>query len=205
MRGYGGRRLLGTLGILLIAYSTNALATPLAFAQSPGPLGPRAVLTHISRADRIVEGRGARHLTVFVDPNCPYCHKLFMALQPLIGPDHLSINWVVVGILRRTSPGKAAAILGAARPLRALEANERAFSLANGGGAIHPVAVQGSAARGLERNDQLFSETEAEGVPVMLFMSRTGRTVMIQGLPPSAAAIRQTLARIASRGVHPRS
>ncbi|MHB8254275.1 MAG: thioredoxin fold domain-containing protein [Acidiferrobacter sp.] len=198
MRYRYGRKLLGVLGVLTVTYSAGALGASIPFQQSLGPSGPGVVLAHIAQADRIVEGHGSRHLTVFMDPNCPYCHKLFLALQPLIASDHLTVNWVVVGILRRTSPGKAAAILGAAHPFRALMANEHAFNLADGGGGIPPGPVRGPGGRGLHRNNRLFRETGAGGVPDVLFVSRSGRTVMLQGVSPSSRALARVMARIAS-------
>ena len=103
------------------------LMLPTARADSSfGASSPLTILRAVKR-DRyaISEGRGGRQLYVFVDPNCPFCHRLFQRLQPLIGPHHLTVHWIVAGFLRATSAGKAVAILGA----RGLAANNRLLAM----------------------------------------------------------------------------
>ena len=178
--------------VMTLAVMPLAFATPLAFSH----FGPVAALAAIHQADSITEGHGRKPLYVFMDPNCPYCHKLFERLQPQIGPNNLTVHWIVVGILRRTSPGKAVAILGAPDPLRALKTNEYHFHLATGGGAIRPVPVAGRAGQELRMNEHLFNEAGADGVPVLLYRNVQGKVVMLQGLSPSAAALQHVLAAV---------
>jgi thiol:disulfide interchange protein DsbG len=149
-----------------------------------GPASPQAVLRAVQH-DRhaILEGHGVHQLYVFVDPNCPFCHRLFERLQPLIGPHHLTVHWIVAGFLRATSAGKAVAILGARRPLAALMHNERDFEPGKDDGGIRPAAVRGPAAHALAVNNRLLAMTGPELVPTLLYRNVAGRVVMHQGVP----------------------
>ncbi|WP_297362649.1 thioredoxin fold domain-containing protein [Acidiferrobacter sp.] len=153
-------------------------------ASSFGTSSPLAILRAVKR-DRyaITEGHGGRQLYVFVDPNCPFCHRLFQRLQPLIGPHHLTVHWIVAGFLRATSAGKAVAILGARRPLAALMQNERDFRRGKEDGGIRPAVVQGPGARGLALNNRLLAMTGPELVPTLVYRNTAGRVVMHQGVP----------------------
>lgn len=153
-------------------------------AEAFGPASPQAVLRAVQH-DRyaIPEGHGVHQLYVFVDPNCPFCHRLFERLQPLIGPHHLTVHWIVAGFLRATSAGKAVAILGAHRPLAALMRNERDFAPGKDDGGIRPVPVRGPAAHALAVNNRLLAMTGPELVPTLLYRNVAGRIVMHQGVP----------------------
>ena len=147
--------------------------------------GPQAVWRTIRhQAHVIVQGNGRRDLYVFVDPNCPFCHTLFAQLQPLIGPRHLRIHWIVTGFLHPSSAGKAVAILGASRPLLALKRNEASFRRGRGhGGGIAPVPVRGRWARALATNNRLLELTGPELVPTLVYRNRAGAIVIHEGVP----------------------
>lgn len=131
----------------------------------------------------IREGHGRRQLYVIVDPNCPFCHRLFERLQPLIGAHHMTVHWIVAGFLRATSAGKAAAILGAHRPLAALRRNERSFRPGKDDGGIQPVAVRGRGARALAANNHVLALTGPELVPTLIYRNVAGKVIMHQGVP----------------------
>lgn len=187
------RRFSGWGFILGVTLSFSALAKPLSFADQ----GPGAALRVIGRADAIVEGSGSKELYVFMDPNCPYCHKLFERTQIELKGSGVVVHWIVVAILRATSAGKAAAILGARDPLRALKANEAGFSRSGGGGAIAPVSPSGHMDWELHKNDELFAKTGADGVPAILYRSVSGQVVLVPGLPPTHSALRDLLKNVA--------
>lgn len=178
--------------VMVLAMAPAAMAVSLSFSAS----GPGMVLTQIHKADSITEGHGRKILNIFVDPNCPYCHKLFMDLQPRIARANLTVRWIVVGILRASSAGKAVAILRSKKPLQALIMNEDHFSRAMGGGAIQPVPVAGRAGQALRINDHLFNATGANGVPTLLFEDVHHHVIMLQGLPPNSAALQQVIAGV---------
>ena len=55
-----------------------------------------------------------RVIYVFSDPNCPYCHKFYEVARPWVESGKVQLRHIPVGIIKPSSPGKAAAILGAA-------------------------------------------------------------------------------------------
>lgn len=141
-----------------------------------------AYWTAVQSATAIREGHGRRHLAVFFDPNCPYCHRLYVALQPLIGPRHLTVSWIPVGILTLSSYGKAAGLLRAADPVAALAQDERGFGPTGGDvvprRAIAPVAAE------LAANADLLTQGGGRGVPFLVFATSTG-VESLTGLPPT--------------------
>lgn len=56
-------------------------------------------------------GHGPVHLTVFVDPNCIYCHLLWSKLQNPALKGRFTITYVPVAFLKKSSLGKAETIL----------------------------------------------------------------------------------------------
>ena len=169
---------------LLAALMAPLMVASARAAMAFGPASPQAILRAVRHdTHAIPEGHGVHQLYVFVDPNCPFCHQLFERLQPLIGPHHLTVHWIVAGFLRATSAGKAVAILGARRPLAALMRNERHFEPGKDDGGIQPVAVRGPAARALAVNNRLLAMTGPELVPTLIYRNVAGQVVMHQGVP----------------------
>lgn len=66
----------------------------------------------------------SRVIYVFTDPNCPYCQKFWKQARPWVKAGKVQLRHILVGILTDTSPGKAAAILAAPDPAKALGDNE---------------------------------------------------------------------------------
>ncbi len=147
------------------------------------PKGP--LWTYLRHTAAIRQGVGRTRLYVFFDANCPYCHDLYEALQPLIRRKGLGVRWVPVGILALSSYGKAAALLEAADPAAALARMERGFH--DGRGAVRPARATARVAHGLRYNVRLFEASGAEGVPFLVFRTRDGRVHTIEGDPPYAA------------------
>ncbi len=86
-------------------------------------------LTH---TQYIAEGKQGPVVYLFLDPNCPYCHKLYDQLQEKVAKGKLRLRVVVVGFLSPSSHAKAAAILSAADPRAALAKNESGFAIRDG-------------------------------------------------------------------------
>ena len=156
--------------------------------------------TFVRHTASIREGTRPVRLYVFFDPNCPYCHDLYEALQPFIRRQAIGVRWAPVGILAMSSYGKAAALLESAHPAAALAAMEQGFH--GGRGAVRPERATPPVARGLLYNSRLFEAAGAEGVPFLVYKARGGRVHTVMGDPPA-----QALARIVARigGSPPRS
>ncbi|MHB1513544.1 MAG: thioredoxin fold domain-containing protein [Acidiferrobacter sp.] len=150
---------------------------------SKGPLW-----TFLRHTESIHQGVGPARFYVFFDPNCPYCHKLYETLQPLILSAGLAVRWVPVGILALSSYGKAAALLEATDPALALARMEQGFR--NGRGALRPARATPRVARALLYNVRLFEASGAQGVPFLVFRTPAGDIRTIEGDPPDAALAR---------------
>lgn len=144
---------------------------------SDGPIWPRLEDSHwvadgSEDADRVVY--------VFTDPNCPYCHKFWKQARPWVESGSVQLRHIMVGILKPTSPGKAAAILGASDSGAALKRNEHAFD--NGG--IDPMSSISDATRTqLEANRDLMRSLNLYGTPGIVYRDEQGDIQTLQGMP----------------------
>ena len=176
------RRLLGgaALAGVLAAWGLPA-------AWAAGSSQAAALLAAMDQATSIRQGGGSHSLYVFFDPNCPYCHQLYLKLGPLLARDHLQVHWVVLGMLTASSEPKAAAMLQAPDRLRAFETNENDYDFAaNGqpGGGIEPAAtILPETRRLLQRNLQIYRSQKLFGVPVLVWKRRGGAADMYVGVP----------------------
>lgn len=81
----------------------------------------------------IAEGSRGPVVYLFMDPNCPYCHQLFSWLQNPVSAGQMRLRVILVGyLIPGNSDAKAASILAAKDPLRALKANEDGFRVRDG-------------------------------------------------------------------------
>jgi thiol:disulfide interchange protein DsbG len=61
-------------------------------------------------------------LTAFVDMNCTYCSELYARSRALIGTGQMRVRWIPVAVIHPDSMARAAALLQARDPVRALAA-----------------------------------------------------------------------------------
>lgn len=114
----------------------------------------------------------AQHLIyVVTDANCPFCHDLWLSLQPYYKKG-LRVRFVLVGVISDDSPGKAAAILQAANPSAALDQNEKGWArLPNDlGGGIKPLANPAPGTlEAIKANERLMRDLGARGTPALVY------------------------------------
>ncbi len=151
----------------------------------------------------IADGRASapRTIYMFTDPNCPYCNKLWTDARPWVDSGKVQIRHLVVGILTPTSNGKAAALLDAGNPEKALADYEKgqgfstARMIASGkvhaldSGTLRPLApipprVQGA----LDANRALMSSLGLEATPAVVWKDGGGRMRILQGVAPDDEA-----------------
>ncbi len=175
------RRLLG------VAVAAGLLAGGLPVAGAAASAQAAALLAAMHQVTSIRQGHGQHRLYVFFDPNCPYCHQLYLKLTPRLARDGLQVHWVVLGMLTASSLPKAAAILQAPDRLKAFEINEHDYDFAaNGqpGGGILPAAtIEPGTRRLLQRNLDIYRSQKLFGVPVMVWKRRGGQAEMFVGVP----------------------
>lgn len=173
------------LGALLAGTLAPAVGMRAAAAQDSGKAA--ALLAAMDKATTIRQGNGRHRLYVFFDPNCPYCHQVYLQLRPLVASRDLQVHWVVLGMLTSSSEPKAAAMLQAPDRLKAFETNENDYDFAaNGqpGGGITPAAtIQPQTRLMLQRNLDIYRGQKLFGVPVLVWKRRAGGAGMSVGVP----------------------
>lgn len=142
-----------------------------------GPIWPRLEdSTWVADGERTAE----RVVYVFTDPNCPYCHKFWVLARPWVESGQVQLRHIMVGVLKPSSPGKAAAILAAENSAAALARNEHNFQ--NGG--IEAVeSISTTMQRKLQANRQLMRELNLYGTPAIVYRDSEGTVHTKQGLP----------------------
>ena len=136
----------------------------------------------LSQATWVAEGPSdAKHVVyTFTDPNCPYCHVLWR-ITNYYHDAGLQVRHVLVGILKPSSAGKAAAILAADDPSAALDRHEQNFDA----GGIEPLdQPPARLRRQLEQNLALMHELGISGTPAVAYRDDKGEVAIIRGLVP---------------------
>lgn len=140
------------------------------------------VLKNLSQTKWVLDGKpdAPRIIYVFTDPNCPYCHDFWEAARPWVVSGKVQIRALLVGVISEDSPNKAAAILGAPDPSKALTRHETAFSR----GGIHPVdTISPGIRQQLEENQSLMLSLGFRGTPGIVIAGADGKPTMANGLP----------------------
>lgn len=147
-----------------------------------------AVVTKLDSGGHLIpEGRaGAPLLYAFIDPNCIFCYHFYKMAEPLISSGKLQLRWVLVGFLQSSSAGKAAAILSARDPLRALHTDEDRFDTAHEAGGIAPAPSQDKTVQAvLKTHLSAMDSVGGVGTPTLLYRDARGRWGVVVGLPTS--------------------
>jgi len=122
----------------------------------------------------------------FTDPNCPYCHLMWLANQPYMDVG-LQVRHILVGIVTPSSKGKAAAILEADDPSAAFQTNEKDYRMdvpEDQAGAIEPLDdPKPETLAKLEANAALMRKLGVRGTPGVFYKSEDGKVHMVSGLP----------------------
>ena len=115
----------------------------------------------------------------FVDPNCPFCHLLWMALKPYERAG-LQVRWIETGFLREDSLGKAAAIVDSADPIGAFSKGQERFT----DGGVKPIhAVPKGTSELLEDHLALMNGFGFRGVPAIVYRDASGVIHTQAGMP----------------------
>jgi thiol:disulfide interchange protein DsbG len=176
------QRLHLTVALLIIAavYSADTTAADNGRAAAMERLAA-SMLHDIDHTTWISEGKSKHIIYIFFDPNCPFCHRLYVNTRTWVKEGKAELRWIPVGILTTTSAGKAAAILGAKDPRKAFYDNEDHYDR---GGAIEEDIPSPAVEKKLKANAALLARTGFGAVPVMLFRGNDNTPILIQGSPP---------------------
>jgi len=124
-----------------------------------------------------------RILYTFTDPNCPYCARFREQSRPWVEAGRVQLRHIMVGILESDSPAKAAALLGADDPPRALQAHQRSDS------GIAASAQPREIEEQVRANNQLFEGLGLMATPTTYYRGDDGRLEQVQGAPQEARLI----------------
>lgn len=119
---------------------------------------------------------------VFVDPNCPYCHFTWRALQPYEAAG-LQVRWIPVATLGPTSLPKAIEVLAAADKTAAFKTMETNHGKpwspsAQSAEASHPAIVAA-----LRQNGELMDALGISGTPGVVWRDKQGKVQVKAGMP----------------------
>lgn len=154
------------------------------------PMG-QELWSDLERTHWIGDGRpdAARIAYVFTDPNCPYCNQLWRDARPLVQAGQLQLRHILVGMLRPSSEGKAAAILASKAPEQALASHAMAYADAHGKNpdilGIAPLQrIPLSARDALANNAALMSNAGLRATPATIWKNAQGLVQIRTGMPP---------------------
>lgn len=124
-------------------------------------------------------------LYVFADPNCIYCHRFYQQVKPMVDAGQLQIQWVMVGFLKDSSMGRAAAILSADEPAKALVENENGFEEDSENGGIEPLDSPSQKLRDvIDEHYKQMSAAGGSGTPTVLYKKQGDQWAARVGVPP---------------------
>lgn len=154
------------------------------------PMGQQ-IWSDLERTHWIGDGKpDAPHIAyVFTDPNCPYCNQLWREARPWVQSGQLQLRHILVAVLRPSSEGKAAAILGAKSPEQALAGHAQAYADAHGknpdtlGIAALP-RIPLSARDALANNVSLMTAMGLRATPATIWKNAQGQVQTRTGMPP---------------------
>lgn len=165
-----------------VNYTEQAL---IAMGLQKKPEAPSAVAMAVAHGARtFLIGKNGPIIDVFFDPNCIFCHKLYERALPLIQAGKLQMRVTMVGFLKPSSADKAAAILLAKDPAKALAYNEAHFVKSTEEGGIKPITKQQPATTAaVGSNTGILIKTGQEATPAIVFCDKAGDFKMIHGIP----------------------
>ncbi|MEY2340792.1 thiol:disulfide interchange protein DsbG [Acidithiobacillus sp. IBUN Pt1247-S3] len=150
----------------------------------PKPMSAALLAERASKVKSFVLGTKGPEVIAFVDPNCIFCHKFYENAKPLIAQGKLRVRYVVAAFLKPSSAGKAAAILAAKDPAKAMAKNEKNFNEETEEGAIHADANPSPAVMAdVEKNTQLLQDSGQEATPTIVYCDKGGKAKISHGMP----------------------
>ncbi len=142
-----------------------------------------ALWAEFDQANVVIAGTKAASksaIYVIMDPNCIFCHMLWIALKPYEAAG-LQVRWIPVGFLHQDSSAKAAAILKGGEA--ALEQCQQHFDVRAESGGIAGIAITPDLRTKLEANLQLMRQARVQGTPGIFYKDASGRVIRRDGMP----------------------
>lgn len=148
---------------------------------------PGETWTLLEQAGGVVSGgTGATEIQVVFDANCPHSALRYLGLKKR-HPD-LAMRWVPVAYYKPDSSQRAAAILAAKNPSRALDVNFSDYDYDTQHGA-YPVQAGRQLGDANEVLEQSWRRWRAAGTPMFIRRTADGRIQRFRGLPSDTKAL----------------
>lgn len=142
-----------------------------------GPIWPR-----LEDSYWIADGskNAERVVYVFTDPNCPFCHAFWKRSRPWVKSGKVQLRHIMVGIIKQSSPGKAATIMSAENSSEVLTRNQKNYER----GGVEPMdSVPGDIRSKLQSNLMLMRQLGIRGTPGIIYRDDQGKVQIVQGVP----------------------
>ncbi|MGS1012969.1 thiol:disulfide interchange protein DsbG [Rhodanobacter sp. UC4450_H17] len=169
------------VGTLFDAAGKDLTQGPLQAASTPAL--DEATWARLGKAAWVAEGAAhpKRIVYVFTDTECPYCHKLWEATQPLLANGDVQVRHVMVAVIAPQSAARAAAVLDAPDPKVAMHQHETAF----GHSPLAPLKdVPPPTAKRIADNNALMDSLGISGTPATVYKDADGKIRMAVGMLP---------------------
>lgn len=134
----------------------------------------------------IVEGKKKNPksmIYVFFDPNCPYCHKAWIALQAYEQAG-LQARWIPVAYLRPSSESKVIKMLEARDQTAAFRNGMKNFVRDRNAPADIALKDRPKIADLISKNSQLMAKFGLNATPAFVWKQKDGNIAVMKGLPP---------------------
>ncbi len=149
----------------------------------PKALPVSAVARKAMSAPGFVLGKSGPMVTVFMDPNCIYCHQFYEGVLADIQSGKIRVKVVPVGFLKPSSFPKAVSVLSSASPARVWAQGEAHFNTANEEGGVAPAKnLNTPVAAEVQANTKLLSETGEMATPTVVYCTKSGEVTMNHGV-----------------------
>lgn len=148
----------------------------------------------LADGDPIHAGHAGPVITVLFDPNCIFCHLLHKAFLPLVKAGKVQVDYVLVGIIKPDSFGKATSILQASDPLAALNEDEAKFDkkTEEGGYPVDQI-LHAKYETVVRANGTAMQQLGSNGTPTLLFCNKSGAVQVQAGMPPNPGTFVKTI------------
>ena len=164
---------------------------PAAATQQPQTAPAAQIWKQLSTVTQFQLGnpKAPKHVVMFLDPNCIYCHMTYDALEPYVKDGSLRLSIVPVGVVKPTSMGRAEALLMAKDPAQALSQDEAQFDVQNEEGGL-PEAVNPPAkvVAEITADNAFMQSNNIDGTPYLLFRDASGAVQAVPGEPQDIKA-----------------
>lgn len=144
------------------------------------------IMDNLAETTPIKEGRddAPYKMIVVADPNCSACHYSYNTLKPFIDKGELQVEWILVYFVRPDSQAKAAAIMSAKDPGKAMSENEAGFDMKTEEGGIKPLTnIPKPLLEELEGNMKFMRDTGISSTPTLIFYDKNGELKYVSGAP----------------------